>query len=307
LDLFYIRSANDGELFPISALFAGVNPPLGTRGHRRRLRPNPAERRPIRRRGIRRDHHFSWASGRKLDALQILLIEGGSGEFESKPTGPKVIEPHAVFIVCPGVWHRYRPNPQTGWRENWLELQGPLVERLRRHNLLSPRKAVATAHEITGLDRTFSEIHHLLRSPGTVFNPELSALALRVLALWVNWGRQTTLLDPATRIVAEVEAWLTEHMGESIDLVKLARQFGMSYSNFRRVFKDLTGMSPWQYLLQLRLAKARRLFVNDGMTLTQIAERLGFNNGFHLSAAFKSYYGKSPMQWKNELRRRADL
>ena len=252
------------------------------------------------------DHHFSWEHGRKLDALQVILIEKGSGEFESKATGPRIIDPNTAFIVCPGVWHRYRPNPRTGWTENWVELQGPLVERLRRRQLLSPRRAIAGGHEVAGLDLIFADIHRLLRAKQPSFHPELGALGFRLLATWASRGRPTLMLDPGMQTIAQAETWLAEHLGEAIDLEALARKFGMSYSNFRRVFKEHTGISPWQYLLQLRLTKARRLFVNDGMTLTQIADQLGFNGAFHLSAAFKSHFGKSPMHWKQELRRQAE-
>ena len=251
------------------------------------------------------DHHFSWETGRKLDVLQIVLIESGRGIFETEQTGERTVEPDTAFVLLPGVWHRYRPDFESGWTENWIEIQGPLVERLRgNQNLADASKAVVRAHELVGLEENLNEVHRLLHRERAGFDAEQSALAIRILAIWINQGRENAQLAPNTRVVARAEAWLADHVAESIDMAKLARQLGMSYSHFRRVFKSHTGVAPWQYLLHLRLAKARRLLVNDQITLADAADRLGFNSAFHLSATFKAHYGKSPLHWKRDIFRK---
>ena len=56
------------------------------------------------------DHMFTWEKGRVLDMWQIILIHRGSGWFESHPTGRRRCRAGTVFILFPGVWHRYKPD-----------------------------------------------------------------------------------------------------------------------------------------------------------------------------------------------------
>ena len=45
-----------------------------------------------------------------------------------------------VFLLHPGVWHRYRPDPATGWSEHWVGCDGPVVRGLVRQGFFSPRR-----------------------------------------------------------------------------------------------------------------------------------------------------------------------
>ena len=78
----------------------------------------------------------------------------------------------------------------------------------------------------------------------------------------------------------------------------MARELGVAYSYFRREFKRHTGLAPYQYVRQMRLEKARRMIGTSSDSLQAIAERLGFASPYHLSAAFKKYYGEAPDHWR---------
>jgi AraC-like DNA-binding protein len=75
---------------------------------------------------------------------------------------------------------------------------------------------------------------------------------------------------------------------------------GVSYSSFRRAFRKETGLSPWQYLMSVRLNRARRLLSSRGTKLESVAAAVGFSSAFHLSAAFKKAYGVSPGNWRKQ-------
>lgn len=248
------------------------------------------------------DHHFVWARGRVLDALQIVVITGGRGVFESRLTGRIPAETGMAFALVPGVWHRYRPDPLTGWEESWLEVQGPAVRRLMREGTITQIGAVQTNALHAGLDSALEAVHDRARIVTTGFDPELTARAFGVLAVWArptqSGGEQTR----AWRKAVEAERYLTSHQNEAVNIAELSRKLGMAYSHFRRVFQKHTGYAPWQYVLRLRMARARRLLASSSdTTLVDIADKLGFNSAFHFSTAFKQSHGKSPDRWRREL------
>ncbi len=71
-----------------------------------------------------KNYGFSWNKGRILDGYYIVFITSGSGVFESAETPPQEIEAGTCFILFPGVWHRYKPNPLIGWEEYWVGFDG---------------------------------------------------------------------------------------------------------------------------------------------------------------------------------------
>ncbi len=257
--------------------------------------PYPVARHPA-------DHHFDWEHGRVLAALQILFVGRGRGTFESRTAGVFEVAAGDAFCLVPGEWHRYRPDPATGWDESWVELHGPLVERLAAAGVVSAADPVRRDVIAAGLDAALEAVHARARQGGPGFDPGRAGAGFAVLAAWAQAGRMHPPRTRLARAVLEAERHLAEHYHEAVNVEALARRLGVAYSHFRRAFREHTGFAPWQYVLHLRLTRARRLLAAGDATLDDIAAQLGFSSAFHLSAAFKRSFGVSPMRWRDELR-----
>ena len=70
------------------------------------------------------DHHFLWRQGRTLQEYQLIYITRGGGLFEGKSCGCCRLQAGSLFLLFPGEWHRYSPDPATGWDEYWVAFQG---------------------------------------------------------------------------------------------------------------------------------------------------------------------------------------
>src|SRR5207249_8551791 len=79
-----------------------------------------------------------------------------------------------------------------------------------------------------------------------------------------------------------------------LTVAMLAREVGMSPAHFARAFKETIGRAPHQYLLWLRLERARRLLELPGAALSGIAQRMGFADQAHFTRLFKRAYGITP-------------
>ncbi|UJX39476.1 AraC family transcriptional regulator [Desulfovibrio sp. JY] len=77
---------------------------------------------------------------------------------------------------------------------------------------------------------------------------------------------------------------------------QLAGSVNMSTSAFHRAFKDVTSLSPIQYLKKVRLNKARSLLVEDGLRASDAARQVGYESVSQFNREFKRYFGASPRQ-----------
>ena len=85
------------------------------------------------------------------------------------------------------------------------------------------------------------------------------------------------------------------------DLTSLAAETGYSKRHFLRTFHVSTGLSPYQYILRLRLELAKQLMHKRSLTLLDIAIESGFTSNAHLSNAFRQHFGITPSHFRRTL------
>lgn len=247
------------------------------------------------------DHCLKWSHGRVLEALQVVLIPSGGGWLETRATGSLRVEAGMVFMLIPGIWHRYRPDPTTGWTESWIEVQGPVVDELLLGGIFPITRILHQGAIDSGIEETLDKIHQRILQGADGFQPELSAAAMQLLAQCSRVSQNQVQVPHIQSAVNKAERFLSEHHAEPINVEELAAKLGVAYSHFRRAFRTQTGHSPWKYVIHLRLKRARRLLASSDAKLDDIAARVGFSSGFHLSHSFKQAYGESPDTWRRKL------
>jgi len=82
----------------------------------------------------------------------------------------------------------------------------------------------------------------------------------------------------------------------NLTIQQVAEELGVSYSNFRKLFKEYTGLSPATYQQELRLLRAKELLSTTDMTVKEIAYRLNFESPDYFSAKFKAKMGCKPSE-----------
>jgi AraC family transcriptional regulator len=88
-------------------------------------------------------------------------------------------------------------------------------------------------------------------------------------------------------------AWLQEHIHDPLTVGLMATQVGLSAAHFSREFKRSTGLTPWDYVVRIRLDGARESLMNGGCSAA-VASRFGFSDQSHMARLFKLRFGASP-------------
>ncbi len=92
--------------------------------------------------------------------------------------------------------------------------------------------------------------------------------------------------------------YLQEEYNKNFSLEEVARIANLSPYHFIRTFKALTGKTPYAYLLDVKIEKAKELLKLNGYTVTDVCFRCGFNNLEHFSSVFKRKLGMLPSQYR---------
>lgn len=100
-------------------------------------------------------------------------------------------------------------------------------------------------------------------------------------------------------LTAQVIHYLQEHYAESISLETMATELECSVGYLSKLFKLHMNTSPMYYLSELRIYHAKKLLIETNATLQEIAESVGYLDGYSLSRSFKRIEGVSPIQYKN--------
>jgi AraC-like DNA-binding protein len=104
------------------------------------------------------------------------------------------------------------------------------------------------------------------------------------------------------RRAVETALWIDAHSHRPIDLEDAAAQAGISPFHFLRLFSDVLGVTPHQYLLRSRLRHAARRLADDDSPITDIAYDVGFNDLSNFVRTFHRAAGASPQKFRKALR-----
>jgi len=243
---------------------------------------------------------FTWQRGRVLQEYQIVYITAGRGIFESGTAGGLPISAGQAFALFPGVWHRYRPLKKTGWDENWIGFDGEHARRIM-NRFFSPETPVLNVGHDEELLRVIRSVAELMQTSPPGYQQMMAAQAIQVLAR--ARSLEMGMRDADGEIAAkmrEAKCLLIEHAEGDPDLKQVASMLGMSYTRFRTVFKEQTGFSPHQYRLEVKINKAKAMLKQTPLTVTEIADRLGFSSVYYFSRLFKSKTGQSPCRYRSD-------
>ncbi len=97
----------------------------------------------------------------------------------------------------------------------------------------------------------------------------------------------------------QAQAYINGHLDQDIRLADLAQVVGMSQYYFCRRFRQSVGISPYQYVIQQRLERAKRLLQQRDLAISEIALECGFANQDHLTKTFRQLVGMTPKAYRN--------
>lgn len=112
-------------------------------------------------------------------------------------------------------------------------------------------------------------------------------------------GKRTETLRAQRQAVERVISNVSQKLDEAFTLDEMARMAFLSPFHFNRVFHEITGLPPTQFLYALRIEAAKRLLLTSRMSVTEICFEVGYNSLGSFTSRFKELVGLSPRAFRN--------
>jgi AraC-like DNA-binding protein len=247
-------------------------------------------------------HQLTWNRGRILDDFYIVFISKGKGVYGSVLIDPLTIEAGTCFFLYPGVLHRYKPDPKIGWEEYWVGFNGIYAKQLMDAGFFDHQNSFINLGLNKDILVLFRQLISLVQASLPGYPQQIAGITLQILGLINNISQHHEYRDdPIGKLIAKAKFIIQESFEDNLDMEALAKQLPMGYSSFRKSFKQITGESPNQYHLQLRLEQAKNLITNTLLNISEIADQTGFESVFYFSKLFKKKNGISPNSFRKAL------
>lgn len=245
-------------------------------------------------------YFFNTAKGRILREYQLVYIARGQGVFASKSTPEQQVPKGRLIVLFPGQWHTYHPLRSVGWTEYYIGFEGPVIDKLIGESFLSCEQQVLDIginEELTSLFTRAIEIAEADRMSSQQY---LAGIVLHMigLVLSVSKNKIVEVSDISTK-VEQAKIMMNENIAANLEPEELAARLHISYSWFRRIFKDYTGYSPAKYFQELRLRRAKELLVGTSQSVKEISFSLGFQSTEYFFLFFKKHTGVTPLGYRS--------
>lgn len=228
-------------------------------------------------------------SRRRSDGL-LMLVVNGAGHVRLG-SWRDTVESGQLIYLPPGLAHGYAAHRRIGWELRWVHFAGHYALTLPGCIGFQLDRPVLSVRHCQRLQMHLVELLNLIK----VVRGDVGLAAGRVL-LDLLFDLRADQMDSQCLIEP-----LYGHIESSqVNLASIASEAGYSKYHYIRLFKQQTGMTPWQYLLSLKMQRACRQLTGTGLPIGQIAAGLGFGDANYFSRAFRRIIGLSPQSYRRQ-------
>jgi len=247
--------------------------------------------------------------------FEVCLVGDWGGGIFTVEGDPLTIGPGDLFIARPGIVHRIQNTGERGMELYWVSFSWPVDP-----SGVSARKA----SESETLLRAFSESPVLIRrddgslrhawdalrfaaaGPETLGKTaQLNSMAAAVLLTLAQMGCGEGLPAPpppnhddSDRPARLAVRYIHDNLNRPLGVEEVADHVHLSARHLARLFRELTGSSPSEYIETARLTRARHLLAHSDRSITEIAKATGYEDVRYFSRVFRARHGQNPTEFR---------
>lgn len=243
---------------------------------------------------------FDTAKGRILDEYQLLYITQGQGRFASFSCNKQSVSEGKMFLIFPGEWHSYHPDISTGWDEYWIGFNSISMDQRVNSNFFSKEKPILNVGIQDELVGMYLQAIDIAKAQNSGFQQVLAGIVDYLLGFTYSYNKSSSFEEiNVAKQINKSKLFILENIHTRISPEEIAQKLKVSYSWFRKVFKEYTGFSPAQYINEVKIQKSKELLTNSDLSNIEISDKLGFDNSNYFCTLFKNKTKVTPMKYRD--------
>lgn len=241
---------------------------------------------------------FNTQNGRILNEYQLLYITKGGGTFTSKTSTRWTVKDGTMFLLFPGEWHTYKPHESSGWNEYWIGFNGRIMDEWVKAGFFSKESPIFNVGLNEELISLYKRAIIIADAQEANYQQALSGIVCNLIsmALYLSRNKDFSASNIAEQI-NNVKVIVYENIS-TITPKDLAKSICMSYSKFRKIFKEYTGFAPSKYIQEVRINIAKEMLTNTSKSIKEIAFELGYENKDYFFTVFRKVTDMTPIAYR---------
>ena len=223
----------------------------------------------------------------------------GSGAIKIADQIYHLTKNQAFWIEVPSDHCYYLPEDSNHWEFLYITLFGNTVHQIYQQ-LTQTHGHILTYAEQSPVIQLIQSILNEVNQNKITNSYQASARSYQFLmTLLENSSEEQSTNKEIPSSINHVLKFINDHFNQDISLDDCVKQSKLSKYYFTRQFSRYVGMTPIQYISNIRIQKAIELLLNDSDSIEDVAKIVGFQNGNYFAKVFKKHTGKSPRSYRN--------
>lgn len=146
------------------------------------------------------------------------------------------------------------------------------------------------------MDYIVQQLIHFEKIPGDLNRLKCKTLFLQLIEFIVFYAKMQT----SNNVVDQAITFMTEHYTMPISIAEIAEEVGCDRRRLAYLFDKQIGMSPIQFLTEIRLKQSKELLQTTSIPIKEIAELIGYQDAFYFCRVFKKQYHQTPTNFRKK-------
>ena len=234
-----------------------------------------------------------------LASYLFFIVLDGDGQLEYEGRTHHLTKGSCVFVDCRKPYAH--ATSQHLWKLMWVHFDGMTMPGIYRKYCERGGLPAFRPADVSSYAEVIERIHETAAAEDYVrdmhINELLAALLSRLMqASWSPADQKQPVGGRHT--LSDVKAWLDQHYHEKVTLDDLAERFFINKFYLTRLFKEQYGSSIVNYVLSLRISRAKELLRFTDLSIEEIGAQCGISDGNYFSRAFRKIEGISPSEYR---------
>ena len=208
------------------------------------------------------------------------------------------LNPGDVYIIHPGDYCSYYADKDDPYQKCWVNFMAEFffTELIKAYDI---NDRVIRGMDLSGFFEELFKLEDLYLSNEELYIPASKLIFSAFMD--IAHHKETDVRSTDRALAYKVRVLLYRSITSRITIDDIAKKLFRSKNDIIRQFKKQYNTTPHNYLIDLRIAKAKNLLVNSKKTVVEIANYLCFSSEFHFSNTFKKKVGASPSEFRREM------